>query len=262
VLHNGVAAFPPAVDALQRYRAGGGRVVLITNAPRPAGSVQAQLDGLGVPRDAYDRIVTSGDVTRGLIADLGRDGIAHLGPERDAPLFEGLDPVFVALHEASWIVCTGLVDDTVETPDDYADMLADAHARGATMICANPDIVVQRGADLVYCAGALGRAYETVGGRVIYAGKPHPPIYEHCFAVLREVLGREVARPEVLAIGDGLPTDVLGAERFGLDLLYVADGIHRADIVGPDGAADPERLAALFENARRPPVAAVFGLGW
>lgn len=262
VLHNGEAAFPQAVEALARYREAGGKVVLITNAPRPASSVRHQLDRVGVPNEGFDVMVTSGDVTRDLIAAASGAPVAHLGPDRDLPLFEGLDLEFAPLDRAPTIVCTGLFDDNTESPEDYAGLLHKAASRGAAMICANPDIVVQRGDDLVYCAGALAVAYEKLGGEVLFAGKPHRPIYELCFRRLAELMGRDVERREVLAIGDGMGTDVLGAERSGLDCLYVADGIHRQAVLGPDGKPDPSRLAGLFANSSRLPVAAVFGLSW
>lgn len=262
VLHNGVAAFPGAIDALVRHRAGGGRVILITNAPRPAASVAAQLAGFGVPADAFDDIVTSGDVTRDLIVQARETPLARLGPDRDQALYDGLDLEFVPLEEATTIVCTGLIDDTNETPEDYDPALGAAVARGATMICANPDLVVQRGESMVYCAGALAQRFSAAGGTVLYAGKPYPPIYDLCIRRLAALAGEPPEKAEILAIGDGLPTDIAGAESYGLDCLYVADGIHRSDIVGADGAADPARLAKLFANAKRPPVAAVFGLSW
>src|SRR5437870_52502 len=156
VVHNGVAATPAACDALTRFRKQGGSVVLITNAPRP-GDVVARLtlDRLGVPREAYDGIVSSGDVTRALIAARAGLRVFHIGPERDVALFEGLDAPTAPLEHADYAVCTGLYDDTVETPHDYRDVIARMRARSLPMICANPDVVVERCDNPRYCPGAI-----------------------------------------------------------------------------------------------------------
>src|SRR5215831_9211700 len=184
VVHNGVAAAAEAGDALTRFRERGGTVVLITNAPRPGEKVaRLTLDRLGVPRAAYDGIVSSGDVTRALIAARAGARVFHIGPERDLPLFEGLDAPLAALEHADYAVCTGLNDDTVETPHDYRDLIARMRARSLPMICANPDVVVERGDKLVYCAGAIADPYAAAGGEVIYAGKPYRPIYEQALAL-------------------------------------------------------------------------------
>src|SRR5712692_10053219 len=184
VVHNGVAATPEACDALARCRGGGGTVVLITNAPRP-GEVVARLtlDRLGVPRAAYDGIVSSGDVTHALIAARAGARVFHIGPERDVALFEGLDAPTAPLEHADYAVCSGLSDDTIETPQDYRDLIARMRARALPMICANPDVVVERGDRLVYCAGAIADLYAAAGGEVIFAGKPYRPIYDQALAI-------------------------------------------------------------------------------
>lgn len=227
VLHNGVAPFMPASYALAAARAAGVTVVLITNSPRPRAGVITQLAAIGVLDEAYDRIVTSGDVTRDLIA-AAKKKVYFLGPERDHPLVEGLGVELTDEAEAETIVCTGFFDDETETPEDYRDSLTGLQARGVPMICANPDLVVERGDRLIPCAGAIAAFYEQLGGETLIAGKPHNPIYEASLAAALEVRG-EFDRKRVLAIGDGLPTDVRGALDFGLDLLYVAGGIHAAD---------------------------------
>lgn len=227
VVHNGVAPFMPASHALAAARKVGKTVVLITNSPRPRAGVITQLAAIGVLDEAYDRIVTSGDVTRDLIA-AGPKKAFLLGPERDLPLFEGLDVDLVSAGEAGVLVCTGLFDDETETPEDYHDLLTEALSRGVPMICANPDLIVERGERLIPCAGALAVYYEQLGGRTLVAGKPHRPIYEAAFAAARELRG-DVDPARVLAIGDGLPTDVRGALDFGLDLLYIGGGIHAAE---------------------------------
>lgn len=255
VVHNGVRAFSDASEALAAARARGLAVVLITNAPRPRAEVQAQLDILGVPRDAYDRIVTSGDVTRDLIK-VGARRVFHLGPERDLSIYDGLDVDIVEEFEASTIVCTGLFDDDVETPDDYADLLRRLRARDLPFICANPDIVVEKGDRLIWCAGALARDYAQLGGRTQIAGKPHRPIYVAALEAAAEVLGRPVTEKEALAIGDGVLTDVKGAEQNGIDILYVTGGIHAREY-GETLEPDPAMLAAFLEKHGHHPVAVI-----
>ncbi len=176
VVHNGETHFPAATEALRRARAAGLVVVLITNSPRRSADVIVQMRGLGVPDEAFDRVVSSGDVTRDLIAE-GPRRIFHLGPDRDANIYDGLDVEPVEEFEAQAVVCTGLFDDEAETPEDYAELLHRLRARNLPFICANPDIVVERGERLIWCAGALARDYAQMGGRTLIAGKPHAPIY-------------------------------------------------------------------------------------
>ena len=178
VIHNGVAAFPAACDALLRFRDRGGTAILITNAPRSGEAVARILDRLGVSRDAYAAITSSGDVTRGIVSSRLPQAVFHLGPERDLSIFAGLDVTFAKLETADYVVCSGLFDDTTETPESYRDMLTAMRERSLFMVCANPDVVVERGDTLVYCAGALADAYKALGGEVLYCGKPHAPIYE------------------------------------------------------------------------------------
>ncbi|MCZ7860049.1 TIGR01459 family HAD-type hydrolase [Agrobacterium salinitolerans] len=245
VLHNGVSAFPDAAVALHEARKAGKTVVLITNSPRPAPGVIAQLRVLGVPDEAYDRIITSGDVTRGLIAE-GPKKVFLLGPERDMPLLEGLDVDVVGEAQAQSVVCTGFFDDETETPEDYTEMLKGFIARNAPMICANPDLVVERGERIIPCAGAMAAYYEQLGGEVRIAGKPHAPIYEACLAAAKEVRGT-FAKDRVLAIGDGMPTDVKGAIASGLNLLYISGGIHAAEYT-LNGQTDEALLNAYLKG--------------
>ncbi|UXS95533.1 TIGR01459 family HAD-type hydrolase [Agrobacterium tumefaciens] len=245
VLHNGVSAFPDAAVALHDARKAGKTVVLITNSPRPAPGVIAQLRVLGVPDEAYDRIITSGDVTRGLIAE-GPRKVFLLGPERDMPLLEGLDVERVGETEAESVVCTGFFDDETETPEDYTEMLKGFIARKAPMICANPDLVVERGERIIPCAGAMAAYYEQLGGEVRIAGKPHAPIYEACLAAAKEVRG-DFPKDRVLAIGDGMPTDVKGAIASGLNLLYISGGIHAAEYT-LNGQTDEALLNAYLKG--------------
>lgn len=261
VIHNGVEAFIPACDALCRARTGGARVVLVSNAPRPAAAVQAQLDVLGVPRAAYDGIVTSGDVTRATLEGQPGLKVFHLGPDRDRPVFEGLDLDLVAAPEAELILNTGLFDDTAETPDDYRALLERFRTRGLRMICANPDIVVERGTELVWCAGALAELYETLGGEVVWAGKPHGPIYEVAFRMLESLSGGAVDKRRVIVIGDSVRTDLAGAARAGLDAVFIAEGIHGAE-AGRGAELDEQILETMFREAGLTPRAALPRLAW
>ena len=237
VIHNGVRSFAPACDALARYRAQGGTVVLITNAPRTSHFIVEQMGTLGVSPDCYDAIVTSGDVTRALLLERGSAKTFHVGSEREKTLYEGLDLQFVGEGDADLISCTGLFDDTVETPDDYAERLAAWHRRGLPMICANPDIVVERGDRFVWCAGSLAERYKAIGGISYVAGKPNAPIYEAALKKAEAIRGGPIARDTVIAIGDGAPTDLRGACDQNLDVLFVTGGIHSASF-GPTEAPE------------------------
>lgn len=250
VVHNGVAAFPHSCQALAAARKAGATVVLITNSPRPAPGVIEQLKLLGVEDGTYDRIVTSGDVTRHLIAE-GPKKVFLLGPERDMPLFDGLDVEVVSADQAEAIVCTGFFDDEKEVPEDYTDMLKALVARDVPFICANPDLVVERGHKIIPCAGAVAAYYEQLGGKTRIAGKPHFPIYEASLAAAREVRG-EFDRSKVLAVGDGMPTDVRGALSQGLDLLYISAGIHVAEYT-VNGETDEAILQAWLKSENAAP---------
>lgn len=242
VVHNGRTAFPLACDALTRFKTERGPVVLISNAPRPFADVLPQLDALGVPRAAWSAVVTSGDATRELLAKRAPGPAWAIGPERDAPLYKGLGLAFATPAEAAFIACTGPVDDTTETPEDYRERLREGAERGLDMICANPDRVVQRGDQLVYCGGALADVYAELGGAVIMAGKPHAPIYAAALAKAAELAHRPIARERLLAIGDGVATDIVGAVRQGLDALFIADGIHACEFATGDGRLDAREI--------------------
>jgi HAD superfamily hydrolase (TIGR01459 family) len=261
VVHNGQQSFAPATDALAQFRRGGGTVVLITNAPRPSAPIRAQLDQLAVRRDCFDQMVTSGDVTIRLIVARGAAPIHHIGPPRDLSLVEAsaqtstaAAPKLVPLERAAYVLCTGLFDDEHETPADYDATFAVMRERRMPMICANPDLVVQRGDDLIYCAGALAQRYEQMGGETIYAGKPHPPIYAQALEMASAVRGQRVDDSRVLAIGDAMRTDVAGAVARGIDVLFVTAGIHGEELHGdrPMAAAAMEQFSAqhgLWPNA-------------
>ncbi len=246
VIHNGQVSFPAAHDALTRFQQTRGPVVLISNSPRPSGSVLPQLRALDVPDEAWSTLITSGDVTRAELAARAPGPAWAIGPDRDLVLYEGLHLEFAGPEDAAFVSCTGLVDDESETPEDYRVRLAVAAARGIELICANPDRVVQRGPLMIPCAGALADLYEALGGPVIMAGKPYPPIYARALAEVERLAGRPIDPARVLTIGDGLPTDVLGAQRAGLDCLFVTDGIHAVDTQGGDGQPDRAKLGGFL----------------
>ncbi|MDB5425315.1 MAG: putative sugar phosphatase of the superfamily [Phenylobacterium sp.] len=248
VIHNGREAFPAACAALTRYRAEVGPVILISNSPRPRDLVIEQLDDLGVPRESWTNIVTSGDATRVLLAERAPGPAWKIGPDRDDPLYEGTGVRFAAPDAAAFIAVTGPYDDETEEPIDYRDRFIPCVARDLELICANPDIVVQRGDKLIYCGGALAQLYESLGGRVTKAGKPNPAIYEICLTEAAAQLGRPLDRARVLCIGDGLPTDIRGANAQGLDVLFIASGIHGGETIGPDGTLNAAAVADLLRQ--------------
>lgn len=262
VMHNGINAIPGANDAVTRAREAGATVIMISNAPRPGPVVAKQIEGYGVPKSAYDDVVASGDVTREeLIARPGAN-VFHLGPQRDLPNYEGLDLTLVDFDHADLIVCSGPFNDADDQPEQYRELLTRAKARGLTLICANPDIVVERGDRLVWCAGALAAIYDEIGGKTIYAGKPHPQIYEIALKRTAKLRGKEVDAKRVLAVGDGLRTDILGAARNGFDSLFIARGIHAADLAGDDGAQDATKLAKAFADVGATPTGVMREFIW
>lgn len=251
-LHNGKAPFPTAVAALQSFRAKGGKVVLMTNAPRPRTAVEQHLAAMGLPRDVWDIIVSSGDATQvAMLQGAVGHSIFHIGADKDETFFTDIPPenqAFVGapiqrvgMLEAEGVICTGLADDQTETPEDYRTTLLLAKSRGLPMLCANPDIVVDLGEKRVWCAGALAEDFAAMGGEVSYYGKPHPPIYD----LARQRLGLEDAR--ILCIGDGIATDIQGAQSEGLDALFITGGIATAhfgaDPANPDKALLDDWLA-------------------
>src|SRR3954464_294005 len=258
VVHNGLEAFPEACAALHTFREQGGTVILITNAPRPADSVQRQLRKLHVADESYDAIVSSGDLTRHFVAGHPGRKVFWLGPERDNSIYRGLDPVLAPLEQADYIVCTGLLDDETESAEDYRAMMLQARTRKLPLICANPDIVVERGDRLIYCAGAVAELYRELGGEVIFYGKPHRPIYDRAMELAAERRGRTTELKRVLAIGDSVRTDLAGAHGFGIDCLFVTRGIHSADFEGID-QLDPASVKELFGH---PPLALMRELRW
>ena len=270
VVHDGVQAIPEAAEALARFRRGGGTVVLITNAPRPKDSIVGLLDRFGVPHDAYDTLVSSGDVTVEMIVEHGDAPVHHLGPPRDNPLFEeaaarGAHPPRVGVDEAAYVVCSGLFNDA-DGLEPYDATLERMKARGLPFICANPDIVVHTGDRLVFCAGALAERYAAIGGDVTMIGKPHPRIYRTVRMEAQRLRGAPVRNERILAIGDGMFTDIVGAHNEGLDSMLITSGIHRDRIrvTGPDGrfTVEPAAYAELAREAGATPTGHMAVLEW
>lgn len=257
VIHDGVNLFDGVAEALIAFRKRRGPVIILTNAPRPSSIIPAQLDRLGLPRAAYDCVVTSGDATRALIERELPAPALKIGPDKDDPLFEGLDIRFADLAAAGFIVCTGLRNEFAEAPEEYRAELSAAAARNLPMVCANPDRIVNWGGKTVWCAGALAELYEALGGRVAYGGKPYPPIYDLARARAAEAAGRAPETLRILAIGDGLKTDIAGANAQGLDAVFVAGagGIH-------DGGAEAANVEAALARAGASAVALMERLAW
>jgi HAD superfamily hydrolase (TIGR01459 family) len=269
VIHNGREHFAEACKALATFRANGGTVILITNAPRPSPPVLKQLAGLKVPNETFDALVTSGDVTLNFIAERGTAPVYHIGPPRDLTLFDvleqqtGLRPPLTPLSEARYVVCTGLFDDDGQ-PSDYDGDFALMRERGMDMISANPDIIVHVGDHQVWCAGALAQRYQQGGGKVYQAGKPFAPIYDRALALAQAKRGSPVDLKRVLAIGDGIGTDIKGATTRGLDVIFVTSGIHREDLHGAQSSEAPDMttLTRLLAAEGLKPIASMSKLVW
>jgi HAD superfamily hydrolase (TIGR01459 family) len=261
VLHNGIAAFPAACEAMQRFRAGGGTVILITNAPRPGDVVLRFTDKVGVPRTCFDAVVSSGDVARAYIAERIGETVFKIGPARDGPIFDDLPIRFASLESADYVVCSGLFNDEGETPEDYRPLLRRMIERKLFMVCANPDVVVERGERLLYCAGAIADLYRSLGGEVLYAGKPYRPIYDSALNKAAALRGHAAPFDRVLAIGDSVRTDLAGAAALPVDCLFITAGIHSEEFGGRE---DPN-LAAVertFAAAGLMPTALMRRLAW
>ncbi|MBL8895763.1 MAG: TIGR01459 family HAD-type hydrolase [Rhizobiales bacterium] len=257
VIHNGQHSFPDAVGALRKHRARGGHVVLVTNAPRLSGEVKKQLARLGVDETAYDAVVTSGEVTRHLVARHAGRKIYHIGPPHDVSVMAGIDVMPGSIEEAEAIVCVGLRDDRRDSLDDYEALLDELRARDLEMICANPDKVVRVGDRLIYCGGALADLYARKGGRVVMAGKPYAPIFDLAIAEAGRLAGRKFAKRDVLMIGDGPETDVKGAADYGIDCLFITGGI----MLG-DHSADEAHAHAKGASPHARIVASIPRLSW
>ena len=258
-LHNGVTAYPEAVAAMQTYRAGGGTVVLVTNSPKPRKGVAAQLHQFGVPKDTYDAIATSGDSARAaMFRGVVGDKVWFMGePERDAGFFEPMEVIEdptpitrVPLDQATGIVCCGPFDPMADPAVNRPDFLY-AKQKGLKLLCANPDIVVDRGDVREWCAGALAQLYTEMGGESLYFGKPHPPIYD--LARRRLVaLGKDIPEESILAIGDGIGTDIAGAMGENIDSLFITGGLAASETNEGD-QPDPDRLEAFLADQMASP---------
>ncbi|MEQ9639514.1 MAG: TIGR01459 family HAD-type hydrolase [Alphaproteobacteria bacterium] len=266
-VHDGIEPYPGAIDCLHAIRAAGVKVMLLSNAPRPSSEVGQWLaDNIGVPTDAYDGVLTSGDAT---IAALNqRDDAEHaaigqryfdLGPSRNKTLHEAITGAEPApFEQAEFILCSGLYNDETDKPEDYRETLAQAVARGMALVCVNPDRVVNRGERLVPCAGAIAEYYENLGGKTLYHGKPWPSVYD------RALRAMGVEKPRALMVGDGLQTDIEGARRYGIDSVWIAGGIHAADVGFKAGDAhlDGAKVAAFCAEKNQAPTYAVPALVW
>ncbi|MGZ3305095.1 MAG: TIGR01459 family HAD-type hydrolase [Asticcacaulis sp.] len=252
VIHNGREHFPAAYAALKRFKAEHGPVILISNSPRPNDSLTGQLASLGVFDDGFSAVISSGDATREYLRKFAPSGSAwRIGDPREHMLYDGIDiDVSGTPQTAAFISCSSPYDDENDTTERYQADFDIAAARRLPMICANPDKVVQRGDRIIMCAGSLADLYASKGGEVIMAGKPYPPIYQLCYAAQERLTGKAADKRRILAIGDGLPTDVLGANAQELDLLFVAAGIHAAEATASDGKLDPMRLKILLDGQR------------
>lgn len=250
VIHNGKVPFHAACEALERFRAERGPVVLISNSPRPSLAIPEQFRQVGVLGELWDAIVTSGDATIDELSRRAPGPAFKLGPDRDDGLYENLDMHFSDLDDAAFISCTGLFEDEHETPDDYETMLREALDLGLPLVCANPDVQVKRGDKVIYCGGSLAQSYERMGGQVIYAGKPHPPIYRLSRAWLAEVMGYEPTKDRVLAIGDNVFTDLLGAQNEDYDCLFIAEGLHTGTEERLKGLLSEHGISAKYMSPR------------
>jgi HAD superfamily hydrolase (TIGR01459 family) len=259
VVHNGKTPYHGVLDCLEQMRAAGITRILLSNAPRRASAVAQQIEGFGVSPDAYDHIVSSGELTfnalrDGLPALQGQSQYFYFGPEKDTHLLQGLDfePV-PAIEDAAFLLVTGLRSDETETAEDYDDILRVALARDLPLVCVNPDISVMRGTRILPCAGAIAAHYGALGGEVIQFGKPFAPAYEACMD------GRSAPRSRVVAIGDSPRTDIAGANAFGIDSIFVTGGLHQKDVGTP---IDSDRLAAFIDASGSRPTAVLPGLQW
>ena len=262
VVHNGVVATKGAPEALAAARDAGLAVVLLTNAPRPPDSIREQLRGFGVADGAYDAIVSSGGVTRALIAGEGDQPFFHLGPARDMPIYAGLKARPATFDDARYILCTGLFNDETEKPEEYLPLLEKARARGLKLYCANPDLIVERGHELIPCAGAIADLYERLGGEAIWVGKPHPLVYERARAEIAAKLGREVPKSRILCIGDAFRTDVAGAGAAGHDCIMTLAGIHGHQIGLKGQDFDRTAFEVLAAQSGTRPTMTMVSLAW
>ncbi|MEX3014399.1 TIGR01459 family HAD-type hydrolase [Gymnodinialimonas hymeniacidonis] len=257
-VHNGVEPFAEAVEALRAFKTQGGTVLLLTNAPRPRASVATQLDRIGVPRDCWDVIATSGDSARAaMLTGAVGEKVWHIGEPHDAPFFEKMELIEdavdierVELDQAEGIVCTGPFDPHAD-PSVMRPQFLLAKTKRLKLLCANPDIVVDRGESREWCAGALAQLYTEMGGESLYFGKPHPPIYDLARRRLTQ-MGKGTSDDRILAIGDGIVTDIPGGIGENIDTLFITGGLAREE-TGTDVQPDPSKLARFLTDAQLEP---------
>jgi HAD superfamily hydrolase (TIGR01459 family) len=262
VVHNGITAFEGACAALTRFRDEGGTVILVSNAPVPKQRVADMLASRHVPRAAWDDIVSSGDIALTHVAERGFTKLFCIGPQdRDQALFKALKARSVPLEEAEAIICTGLTNDRSETPEDYAPVLETAKRLHLPFVCANPDLIVDVGGTILYCAGAIADIYQHMGGAVFWAGKPHLSAYETAHHKAEALRDSNVPRAKTLVVGDAIRTDLKGAQNFGCDALFVASGIHRHEAMDGDRLSTA-KLAALFPPGTPTALGAMIELVW
>lgn len=258
-LHNGLEPFPNAVSALQKFRANGGYVMILTNSPRPAPSVRSQLDQISVPNDTYDGITSSGDASLlALASGLVGQKIYHIGPDKDLCFFDELPDIpngdkieRVSLEQAEGIVCTGLIDDQIDTPEDYRATLLFAKQKGIKLLCTNPDIQVDFGDRRIYCAGSIAALFTEMGGESLYFGKPHPPIYDLARNRIAEV--RSFQEDRVLCVGDGINTDIQGGLGDGMDTLFITGGLAAEEFGNDPANPNPDKLVDFFSQTKITP---------
>lgn len=262
VVHDGHAALPPAADALMRFRKKGGTIILVSNAPVPNHQVAVMLDERRLPRDAWDAIVSSGDLALEHIDEKRFETLLPIGPQdRDAALFERVETLSASMPDADAILCSGLNDDLNETADDYRGLLEKALEHELPFVCANPDLVVDVGGKLYLCAGAIADLYQHLGGEVFWAGKPFAIAYDAARTKAQEIRQADVAADKILVVGDSVRTDLQGAQNFGVDALFIAGGIHRDETM-QDALIDPIRLAQVLKPGTPQAIAAMPHLAW
>ena len=261
VVHDGRRAYAGAGEAFARFRAAGGTVLLLSNAPMPSSWVAGVLDEKGVRRDSWDAIVSSGDIALEHVAERGFERVHHIGTPRDLPLFETMRAVRTSFADADAIVCTGLVDDRRETAESYRALLEKARERDMPLVCANPDLIVDVGGELLPCAGVIAELYAEMGGPVFWAGKPYATAYERAMEVVARLRGSKADPRRVLAIGDAVRTDIAGASAYGLDSLFIAQGIHRDEVLRGQ-RLDPALLTQFLQRHGVRPIAAMEGVAW
>lgn len=261
VVHDGRTAYREGCAALRKFRESGGTVILVTNAPRAKPVVKEVLREKDVPDNCWDDIVSSGEISRAHLLAQGYTAVHHIGPDRDLDIFDDLPVARVSMRHAQALLATGLVDELNETGEDYRARLKPAKLRNLALVCANPDLIVDVGGTLLPCAGAIAAVYEKMGGPVFWAGKPHASAYQMAHRAAQRLRGHSVPKDRILAIGDAIRTDIAGASEYGIDSIFVGQGIHREEVM-PDGNLDRLAVEQLVLQSPYRPKAAVATLAW